>query len=79
MNRINMIADIHMEPNTVGLFHPCVLVDEFTSDRPYINKGRKIADVINPGMSKGCTVCALYSFCKIAVKNKASAPTGTFT
>ena len=76
---MNISAEIHIEPNTTGLFQPCVLVDELTSDNPYMNRGRKMPEVMNHGISKGCTVSALYSFCRMAVTKRARAPTGTFT
>ena len=52
-----------MAPSTTGLLHPMELVDELTSESPYMKTGKKMAEVMKPGISKGTPVPFTCSFC----------------
>ena len=55
-----------MAPSTTGLLHPMELVDELTSESPYMKTGKKMAEVMKPGISKGTPVPFTCSFCTMA-------------
>ena len=68
-----------MAPSTTGLLHPMELVDELTSESPYMKTGKKMAEVMKPGISKGTPVpftCSLYT---MAVTIRARIPIGMLT